>query len=113
MIVHQVYAQIFEEEVKNIIVCDNYELANYIARATYGDTAFAVDCLQYLCGIGDSYRNGKFYRVNKEGVETKILPFPTQEQQVHNLEVDNKASQRQIEDLTCMMSDVIGGVYNA
>ena len=47
MIVHQVYAMIYEEEVKNVFVCDNYEMANYLARATYGDDAFSVDCLQY------------------------------------------------------------------
>jgi len=54
MIVHQVFAQIHKGEVKNVIVCDNYELANWLARATYGSEAIAVDCLQYPCGQGGS-----------------------------------------------------------
>ena len=83
MIVHQIYALISEETVQNICVCDNYEMANYIARASYGNSAFAVDCLQYPCQIGDSYRDNTFYHVNKEtGKETVIEYVPTQEQQV-------------------------------
>lgn len=34
MIVHQVFAIVYEKFVQNIIVCDNYELANQIARGT-------------------------------------------------------------------------------
>lgn len=86
MIVHQIFAQILEEEIKNIIVCDNYEMANYLARATYGDTAFAVDCLQYPCQIGDKYINNQFYKEN--GI-TPIKYVPTQEQQVEQLNREN------------------------
>lgn len=107
MIVHQVFAQIFEGEVKNIMVCDNYELANSISRATYGDTAFAVDCLQYPCTLGDKYRNGRFYHTDLDTKEEKIVEYvPTQEQQVQDLKAEN-------EDLMIAMADVIGGVYNA
>lgn len=86
MIVHQVFAIIYEEIVQNIIVCDNYELANQIARGTYGEEAIAVDCLQYPCMIGGLYKNGKFYDL--EGNE--IAYVPTQEQQVATLQEMNK-----------------------
>jgi hypothetical protein len=82
MIVHQVFAQIFEGEIKNIIVCDNYEMANWLTRASYGDDAFAVDCLQYPCEIGDRYHEGIFYRINDDESETVINYVPTVEQQV-------------------------------
>ena len=82
MAVHQVYAQISEETVQNIIVCHDYEMANYLTRSCYGIEAFAVDCLQYPCGIGDKYRDGTFYRVSEEGNETPVEYVPTQEQQV-------------------------------
>lgn len=86
MIVHQVYALISEEKVQNICVCDNYEMANYIARASYGDEAFAVDCLQYRCIIGDIYRDGSFYRKDDESGEEILIKYePTQEQQVETL----------------------------
>lgn len=107
MIVHQVFAQIYEGQVKNIIVCDNYEMANYIVRATYGDNAFAVDCLQYPCGIGHLYHDGSFWKINDDtGEEVRILPLPTQEQEVQDLKFEN-------EQLMLAMADVIGGVYNA
>lgn len=107
MIVHQVFAQIFDEEVKNVIVCENYELANYIAKATYGGTAFAVDCLQYPCAIGDRYHNNAFYKVDSETQkEIPVNYVPTQEQQVQDLKAGN-------EELMLVMADMIGGVFNA
>ncbi len=80
MIVHQVFAQIFKGEVKNIIVCNNYEMANWLARAAYGEDAFAVDCLQYSCGIGDKYRDGIFYHVI-DGKED-IIPYTLSPEQL-------------------------------
>ena len=107
MIVHQVFAQIYEGEVKNVMVCDNYELANWISRATYGNEAFAVDCLQYPCSIGDRYHDGTFYRVDPETEEETLIDYiPTQEQEVQELRTSNK-------ELIIALSDVIGGVYNA
>ena len=98
MIVHQVYALISEETVQNICVCDDYEMANYIARASYGSDAFAVDCLQYYCAIGDSYRDGNFYHLNEETGEEEVVKYsPTQEQQVDTLTNELATTQ---EDLT-------------
>jgi hypothetical protein len=85
MVVHQVFAQITEGEVKNITVCDDYEMANFLARATYGENAFAVDCLQYPCGIGDKYHDGGFYRIKDDGSEMAIEYVPTAEAQLPTL----------------------------
>lgn len=86
MIVHQVFAIVHEEIVQNIIVCDNYELANQLARGTYGNEAIAVDCLQYRCFKDCKYKDGKFY-----DLEDKEIPYvPTQEQQVATLQQMNK-----------------------
>ena len=97
MIVHQVYALISEEKVQNICVCDNYEMANFIARASYGDEAFAVDCLQYRCTLGDLYKNGTFYHINEEtGEEIALEYVPTQEQQVQTLNNEMEDTQYQL-----------------
>ena len=86
MIVHQVFAIVHEETVQNIIVCDNYELANQIARGTYGEEAIAVDCLQYPCSIGGKYKDGIFYDLDGN----EVAYVPTQEQQVASLQEMNK-----------------------
>ena len=86
MIVHQVFAEIWQETVQNIMVCDNYEMANYIARCSYGEDAFAVDCLQYPCSIGDKYLDGAFFHVKEDGSLRPVKYIPTQEQQVQELE---------------------------
>lgn len=85
MIVHQIYAEIFENEVKNIIVCDNYETANWLAKASYGEDAFAVDCLQYPCSIGDKYSNENFSKVSEDGAEIAIVQVSTTEDDVKEL----------------------------
>lgn len=97
MIVHQVYAQIHDETVQNVIVCPDYEMANYLARCAYGDTAFAVDCLQYPCQISDKYIDGIFYRVDSEtGEQTPIQYVPTQEQQVQQLQADKTVLEEEL-----------------
>ena len=64
---HQVYAQIKNEIVQNIVVCANYEMANIVARNIYGKDAIAVECTYWDCEIGDSFRNNTFY--DKDGNE--------------------------------------------
>lgn len=88
MTAHEVYAHILGEDVMNVVVADNYTDADLVAKAVYGDEAFAVDCRQYPCGIGDKYINGVFYQ--RDGV-TPIEYIPTQEQQVETLKADNLA----------------------
>lgn len=103
MIVHQVYAMIDGiGTVQNVIVCDNYEEANRLARGVYGDKAAAVDCLQYPCAIGDRYHDGFFWRVQEDGTEKEIAYVPKQEQQVQRLTEENA-------ELTMAMADMIGG----
>ena len=85
MIVHQVFAQICDDEIKNVIVCDNYDMANWLTRASFGDGAFAVDCLLYPCQVGDRYRDGIFYRVDDNGVEIAINPVMSTDQEITSL----------------------------
>ena len=66
MVVHQVFAHILDTQIKNVIVCDNYEVANQLARAIYGDNAIAVECTQYPCGIGDFYVDNTFHYRDKD-----------------------------------------------
>lgn len=106
MIVHEVFAQISDGEVKNIIVCDNYPTADYLTKCVYGNEAYAVDCLQYACGIGDKYHDGTFYHVGEDGTETAIPYTPTQEQQVSALQSENN-------ELTVALADLIGGDTSA
>lgn len=63
---NQIFSQIKDETIKNIIVADNYEIANYLARDIYGDGAFAVESTQYPASIGDKYIDGVFFF--KDGV---------------------------------------------
>lgn len=82
MYYQRIFAQIFEDTIQNRIVCDDYEMANYLARATYGETACAVECNQYKVGIGDRYRDGIFYQADGE---TPAEYIPTHEEEIERL----------------------------
>lgn len=90
MLLHQVYAMV---DGAGIVQCvstfDNYEDANRITRAVYGEDAVAVDCLQYPCGPGDIFRDNRFWRIQEDGPEKEVEYVPTAEQQVQILEGQN------------------------
>ena len=66
MYVKQTFAIIQGDTIKQDIVCDNYELANQLARNIYGPEAIAVESTQYPISEGDKYIDGYFYF--KDGV---------------------------------------------
>ncbi len=86
--------------VQNIAMCDNYEEANRVARAVYGDSAVA-DEYKWLVGIGDRYRDGIFYKVDGD-VEEPAEYIPTEAEQIAQLAQTN-------DELTIAMADMIGG----
>lgn len=62
---NQIFSLINNNKIQNTIVCDNYEVANQIAKSTYGEEAIAIDTTLYPVQIGDDYINGIFYRENE------------------------------------------------
>ena len=82
MVAHMVFALIHEGIVKNTVVGEYYD-CDQVAKATYGDNAFAVEITQIPTQIGDTY-NGTFHReVNGETIE--IRPVPTEAAQIATL----------------------------
>lgn len=104
MIVHQVFAQIFEEKVKNIIVCDSPSMADYLAKATYGETAFAVDCTYMECAIGCRYSNGRFYKLMEDGSESLLKIIPTEKESIVALTDENNRYSDYIIDMDYRLS---------
>lgn len=109
MATRKVFAQIYNRYVKNVIVCEDYEMANYIARATYGNNAFAVECTQYRCDIDDLYYNNQFWKV-KDGVESVIEPEPTEEQQIQLLTQQLSLANETITNLELAMVEMYEGM---
>ena len=99
MVAHEVYALVHDETIRDVCVAYSYEDANRVARIVYGDTAFAVDCMQYVCERNDKYINGVFFKA--DGV-TVIDRLPTDKEGIQQLRADNA-------QLTVAMADIIGG----
>ncbi len=95
---NQIFSLIHEDKIQNIIVADNYETANQLARMVYGDEAFAVDTTQYPVSIGDSHINNKFY--DEEG--KVIIANPTESQNIALLQnklqnLENKDAETELD----------------
>lgn len=106
MFEHQVFAIITNEKIENIMVCDNYELANQIARDVYGQEAFAVDCRQYPCGIGDGYFDGAFYHRDSNAV---IERLPNEKEEIETLKAENLRLQENITNLELALAEIYEG----
>jgi hypothetical protein len=69
MYCNQIFSLINEGKIQNIIVADNYTVANDIARSLYGNDAMAVDTTLYPVSIGFSYSDGIFIDLEGNVVE--------------------------------------------
>lgn len=106
MSVHYSYAQIYKGKVENLFVCDNFELANQIARCAFGDEAYAVDVCQYATQIGDLYHDGSFWHVDEESGEEMEIPYiPTDSQKIEALQQVNELLTFQLESTVSKLTD--------
>lgn len=101
--------------VRNIAMFMNYEDANKITRAVYGDNAVAEE-YKWLVSAGDKKKNGVYYMVGLDGLEEPAEYIPTEEEKINQLTSDNATLkhvtadlQSTNDDLTIALSDVIGG----
>lgn len=81
------FALIYENEIKNIFLCENYELANQLARASFGDEAFAIETTKYASTIGDKYENGMFYHILEDGTKKKVKYIPSEAENITKLNI--------------------------
>lgn len=88
---NQIFSLLSEQKegnykIENVIVADNYEIANRIARLQYGDTSIAIETTRYPVKIGDIYSNGRFFSIE---TEKEIKANPTEEEKIKELEKEN------------------------
>lgn len=60
MVVHQVFAQILNDKIENLILAETYGIADQITKLKYGENAFAVDATQYPVLSGYKYIDSNF-----------------------------------------------------
>ena len=70
--------------VQNIAMFENYEDANRITRAVYGDQAFAAE-YRYAVRPGgvDRFHDGRFWTVAEDGTETEAEYIPTEQDKIN------------------------------
>lgn len=105
MIAYQIFAQIFNNKVMHVGPAENYTDADRVAKIVFGDEAFAIECTQYTCQVGDEFIDGFFYHVDENGDRKQLEYIPTERQQIENLKAEN-------EQLILVLADLIGGGTN-
>lgn len=107
MTVHTVFAQIYNGEVKNIVVGEYY-YCDIAAKETYGNKAFAVDVTQIPVDIGDTYENGEFYH-RENGRKKKVEPIPTDSQKIETLEETSSSVSELLEEVATLLLEIAEG----
>lgn len=80
------FALIYDGFVKNRFECENYELANILARASFGEKAFAVESTRFATNIGDKYEDGIFYHILEDGSLEEVMYIPTEKENIADLQ---------------------------
>lgn len=79
------FALIYENKVQNIFLCENYERANQLARASHGNNAFAIETTKYASEIGDKYEGGVFYHILEDGTKKEAEYIPSEAENIAKL----------------------------
>lgn len=112
----QNFALIANGKIKNIVVCDDYDIANKISQHTYGQNAIAVDVSQYNLQASDTYENGKFYRNGEEikaneTVEDRLIKLRASATDLEEAACDITESYEErivaIEEALCELSELL------
>ena len=107
MTVHTIFALIDDGEVKNIVVGEYYD-CDQVAKATYGDSAFAIDITQYPVQIGDTYENGNFYRI-VNGMKKKVEYIPTDSEKIDSIIISNEETLAYLEEVATLLIEIAEG----
>lgn len=96
----RVWAFISDNEVKNVVVCDTYPMADSLAKNIYGVDSFAVEITLIPTGIGHKYENGMF----KDSEGNVIESLPTTEQEVMTLRAENETLNQVVTESTMIIA---------
>lgn len=99
--------------VQNIAMFTDYENANRITRAVYGDQAFAAE-YRYAVRPGgvDRFHDSRFWRVEEDGTETEAEYIPTEQDKISALQLENAQLKTESNELILALAEVIGGSGN-
>lgn len=101
----EIFALIFEETVKNIVVGGYYD-CDQAAKATYGSEAFAVEVTYIPVAIEDRYEDGVFKRL-VDGEWVIIEPVPTEKDRIAKLEAENATLSDEVSVVMSAVLDIV------
>ena len=102
MVIHRTFAQIVDTQIKNIIVIDDFFIAQQLTKASFGENSVAVDCSRYPVSVGDYFIDGVFYKADKND-KTKqgevVKRINTADEDAYEANAKATANQRTLADV--------------
>ena len=102
MVIHRTFAQIVGTQIKNIIVIDDFFIAQQLTKASFGENSVAVDCSRYPVSVGDYFIDGVFYKAD-ENDKTKqgevVKRINTADEDAYEANAKATANQRTLADV--------------
>ena len=102
MVIHRTFAQIVDTQIKNIIVIDDFFIAQQLTKASFGENSVAVDCSRYPVSVGDYFIDGVFYKAD-ENDKTKqgevVKRINTADEDAYEANAKATANQRTLADV--------------
>lgn len=98
--------------IRDISICDDIKMADYCAKAIYGDGAYAIDIDNTDAKRYDIIRDGVIYHVEEDGTETEVEHYPDTEELIAKVQEQERIIRSQnatIDELTLALADLIGG----
>ena len=93
-----------EGVVRNIAMFMDFETANKIARAVYGDDAVAEE-YKWLVAVGDKRKNGIYYVIDDDGTEELAKYIPSDEEKINDLVSDNNTLSEQLTEAQLALTE--------
>ena len=105
MVVHTIFALIFDQIIRNVCVGD-YITCNQIAHDLYGQDAFAIEVTQYPVQEGDKYIDREFRRYSSETEYDVIRAMPTEAQEIQDLDSAVSINSSDITDIQSALAEI-------
>lgn len=109
------YAFVVDGMVQSVGVfaVGGYTDACNVARASYGESAKAINVSQIPTKKGDIYRDGTFYRKDAEGNETEVPVIPSEEEQLDVISQTTTSNVTAIDSNTGAIDDILVMLLNS
>ena len=103
------YAFVIDGHIENIcpFSVGGLSEAQRYGREAFGDECIVIDVTNYRLDFDDTYHDGAFWHIDKDGVEHKREEVPSEEDRIEAVETSTATNTSSIESNTTAIDDIL------